>query len=144
MTRGVFAGEIAELRRTPHPRSNRVRIGGALIRKFLGLTALAALLGPVSCLSSDGPKPFSTADSCSAGDVEGCTCEVKGKPSRSGMRGCATNQTFSGSDCRCNAGCTLYPDCDSCGENCFEKCMCQRMGQRDECLALCPVTDAGS
>lgn len=108
-----------------------------MIRRILGLGALVALLGPVSCLKDDGPDKFSTAGTCVRGDVEGCTCP-KGVP---GVHTCGPDNLFT-AECRC-LGCTIFPDCAQCRNTCKEKCLCQTSGKAAECEALCNA-DAGS
>ena len=111
-----------------------------MIRKILGLVALAALLGPVSCLDDEGPGRFSTKDTCVRGDVEGCSCGNDSK-SFTGVRTCGTDLRFS-TECRC-PGCSVAPDCSQCGDDCFESCMCQTTGQEAVCHARCDdVADA--
>ena len=114
-----------------------------MIRKILGLGALLALLQPVSCLSDDGPNRFTTTDQCAAGDVEGCDCvSKKNVVTGTGLRACGEGDVFSTSECRCKTGCTIAPDCASCGDDCVELCVCN-LGRRSECQATCAV-DSGT
>lgn len=104
-----------------------------MIRLMLGLGALTLLVGPIACLSDDGPEPFTTEGFCIAGDVEGCPC-----PSGFvGARVCGKNLKYEDA-CRCDPGCTVFPDCDRCGSTCFDACVCAHKGQTDECRAQCP------
>jgi hypothetical protein len=119
-----------------------VGVGGVVIRRILGLGALVALLGPVSCLTDEGPGQFSTAGTCYRGDVEGCTCTQKGHQGDPGVHTCGADLHFS-TVCRC-LGCTVFPDCSKCNDDCMEKCLCQTSGKTADCTALCKGDAGGS
>jgi hypothetical protein len=108
-----------------------------VIRKVVGLGAFIVLFGPVSCLSDEGPKPFTTAGSCYPGDLQACACKGGG----TGVQTCGANKKFDPT-CRCEEGCTVYPDCSSCNRGCVDTCICQTAGHED-CNALC-AAEAGS
>lgn len=111
-----------------------------MIRRILGLGALVALLGPVSCLKDEGPDRFSTQNTCYRGDVQGCTCTKTGHKGDPGVQTCGADGLFT-DECRC-LGCTVFPDCSKCADDCFEKCLCQTSGKTTDCTALCKG-DAG-
>lgn len=108
-----------------------------MIRKVVGLGAFIVLFGPVSCLSDEGPKPFTTAGSCYPGDLQDCTCKTGG----TGVQTCGADKQFAPT-CRCE-GCTVYPDCSSCNAGCVDTCICRTAGNEGDCRALC-AAEAGS
>jgi hypothetical protein len=107
-----------------------------VIRRILGLGALVALLGPVSCLKDEDPGPFGTAGTCVHGDIEGCLCNKQGDP---GVSECGADGHFG--TCRC-LGCSLSPDCAKCND-CLSGCLCQTFGSKAQCTTYC-ASDAGS
>ena len=111
-----------------------------MVRRMFGLAVLVALVGPAACLDDEGPSRFTTAGTCLAGDVEGCSCTRPGHEGDPGVRTCGENGRF-GEECRC-LGCTVYPDCGKCS-TCMEKCVCQTSGKEAECKALCEGGDGG-
>jgi hypothetical protein len=106
------------------------------MRKVVGLGAFLVLFGPVSCLSDEGPKPFTTAGSCYPGDLQDCTCESSNGSTSTGVQTCGPDQQFVRM-CRCEKGCTVYPDCSSCGASCVDTCICQTAGNAADCSATC-------
>ena len=107
-----------------------------MIRKVVGLGAFIVLFGPVSCLSDEGPKPFTTAGSCYPGDLQDCTCRSSNGGTRAGVQTCGADQQFVPT-CRCEVGCTAYPDCSSCSGGCVDTCICQTLGNETDCGAIC-------
>ena len=107
-----------------------------MIKRIFGLAALAAVMGPISCLSDEGPEPFTTANTCFRGQTKACDCDEG-----DGIRSCNADGTFG--ECKC-PGCTVWPDCDTC-DGCFEKCQCNTGRQYPDyvCLQTCGI-DGGS
>ncbi len=110
-----------------------------MIRRILGLMVLAGLTCPVSCLSDVGPNDFTTKNTCLAGEVEGCECDVSGA---AGKRLCKSDGTFG--ECRC-LGCSMTPDCKKCSKTCLEQCICNSTNpdRETECTAKCKASDGG-
>ena len=120
--------------------------GGTVTRRILALGFLAGLLGRASCLDQEGPKHFTTRNSCVRGQTLLCKCTSGVQNGLEGFLSCDTDEGRFSAECHCK-GCTIWPDCSRCNpHDCYATCYCQTGGLRDlECRATCEtlVADSG-